>query len=367
MKVCHLTSVHPRHDTRILEKECVSLAKEGYEVYLIANDGLKNEIYKNVHIISTGYSPKSRLSRLFLSSRIVVNEALRIDADLYHLHDPELLSIISKLKKNNKVVIFDAHEDTEEQIRDKYWIPHIFRSIISFLYRCVAYKKMKIADAVITVTPQLVEKFGKYNENVRMITNYPIMNNNRTTKLKKCDDKYVFFAGGINEQWCHKYIAKALEYTDEIKFYFAGKSDNSEYLSDLLTYKSSCYLGLISHDDVMDYYEESLAGMAILNCSQVGREGTLGNTKLFEVMQAGKPVICSNLTLWREIIEKYKCGICVDYNDVSAITRAIKFLIDNPNTAKEMGENGKKAVADVFNWTTQERELLSLYSVLMVD
>lgn len=44
VKICHITTVHPnRYDVRIFEKECVTLAKNGYEVTLIVNDKLQDE------------------------------------------------------------------------------------------------------------------------------------------------------------------------------------------------------------------------------------------------------------------------------------------------------------------------------------
>ncbi len=42
-KVCHLTSAHQRYDVRIFQKECLSLAKHGYDVTLIVNDDLEDE------------------------------------------------------------------------------------------------------------------------------------------------------------------------------------------------------------------------------------------------------------------------------------------------------------------------------------
>ena len=68
-RICHITSAHGRYDTRIFQKECRSLAKEGYEVYLLVNDKNKNEVIEKVKIISTGYLPKSRLERFFVSHR----------------------------------------------------------------------------------------------------------------------------------------------------------------------------------------------------------------------------------------------------------------------------------------------------------
>lgn len=102
IKVCHVTSIHSRYDGRIFSKECISLAENSYNVSLVVNDQQSDEIIDNVHIYSIkDRAHSSRVGRLLSLNRIE-KKALAIDAEIYHLHDPELLLIAKKLKKGEK-------------------------------------------------------------------------------------------------------------------------------------------------------------------------------------------------------------------------------------------------------------------------
>lgn len=43
IKVCHMTSAHGEEDVRIFHKECVSLAKAGYDTYLVERGESRRE------------------------------------------------------------------------------------------------------------------------------------------------------------------------------------------------------------------------------------------------------------------------------------------------------------------------------------
>jgi hypothetical protein len=110
MRIAHLTSAHPRDDIRIFLKECRSLAVRGHEVVLVVADGFGDEFRDGVMIADVGRS-KGRLDRMVNTTRRVLRKALDLKADIYHLHDPELLPIGLALKSRGKKVVFDAHED----------------------------------------------------------------------------------------------------------------------------------------------------------------------------------------------------------------------------------------------------------------
>ena len=82
-------------------------------------------------------------------------------------------------------------------------------------------------------------------------------------------------------------------------------------------------------------------------------------------MSAGLPIITSNFPLWREIVEGNNCGVCVDPLNPKEIADAIQFIVDNPLKAKEMGENGKNAIYDHYNWSNESKKLFELYDKLI--
>ena len=84
-------------------------------------------------------------------------------------------------------------------------------------------------------------------------------------------------------------------------------------------------------------------------------------------MSAGLPVIASNFGLWKEIVQGSKCGVCVDPNDINQITTAINFLHSNPKKAQKMGENGKKAILEKFNWNLESEKLVNFYKKILSE
>ena len=215
MKICHMTSVHPQEDIRIFHKECISLANAGNEVYLVSQGNRYNKA--GVHLYGIPNDKKGRLNRFFLFSKKIYETALSIDADVYHLHDPELLPFGMKLKKHGKKVIFDSHEDVPQQILDKQWIPIFLRKIISKIYKSYESYVVNRIDAVITAVPYVAEKFDKRAKIVININNYPKLDDIQFQEKSFFERQaIVCYAGGVNELRGEKIMINVMKYVNGI-------------------------------------------------------------------------------------------------------------------------------------------------------
>lgn len=364
LKICHVTSVHKYNDGRIFYKECCSLVKFGYDVSLIAPN-CKDQNLCGVNIWGIEQCG-GRLNRFLKFQRQILNKAIDLDADVYHFHDPELLSIALKLKKRRKKVIFDSHEDVPNQIKSKMYIPKILRGIIAICYAKYEAYVLKRIDAIVTVSPNIKERLVKINANTYLITNYPILD--KTPSMQKKSNQDICFPGQISRLWMHHNILLAISKIDKIHYRLAGPADR-QYLNELQKMKEwekVEYYGEIKSSDVEKMLANSYIGIALYDyCPEVGMTvGTLGNTKIFEYMRSGIPVICTDFQIWKKIIEKHQCGICVNPHNINDIKEAIKFLLNNPTKSFEMGRRGQSAVIMEYNWETQEEVLKQMYNLI---
>lgn len=366
IKVAHLTSVHTRYDTRIFLKECLSLARS-YSVYLVVADGKGDEENDGVKITDVG-APRGRLSRIFKTTKKILNAAVKIDAAIYHLHDPELIPVALKLKRLGKIVIFDAHEDVPKQLLGKpYLIKPVKRllSSVFYLYERWACRKM---DLIITATPYIRDKFIKINRMAVDINNYPLLGELADGGVDWSKKRnYVCYVGGVTQIRGIFTVVDAFNYVQSnARLMLVGKFADASLEETARTsegWGSVDALGFLERRGVREVLSQSVAGLVTFLPSPNHIDAQ--PNKMFEYMSAGVPVIASNFPLWKEIIEGNNCGLCVDPLVAPDIAAAIDYFVQNPESAEQMGRNGKQAVEQKYNWSMEEAKLLAFYKTLL--
>ncbi len=365
-KVCHLTSVHPIDDIRIFYKECTSLAKNGYEVTLIAFGAQEYVETKNgVECISLKTPVRNRLQRFIKRSNVIYQKALEVQADIYHLHDPELLLTALKLKKNGHHVIFDAHEDFPKQILQKTYIPILLRKPIAIIAKIIDKKVTTRLDNVVCAAPSISNKYLQWNCKSVEIRNYPILKNIAPISHNNNKQKAICYAGGISEIRGITNLLDAIVETN-YKIILAGLFSDAKYeqsLKEHKGWKQVDYRGFVSQKELYEIYAESSIGIGLFHPSPNHVDGI--TTKLYEYMYAGIPVIISDsVKSNREVVEKHQCGIVVNPFKRQEIVNAIHLLMNNDKLAQEMGENGRNAVLDHYSWKNEENKLIAMYNNL---
>jgi len=360
LKACHISTVHKSSSVRIFHKELTALIKAGYEVdFIVPND--RDERRDGIQIVAL---PKARslIHRMVLLTLRSFWLAVRQKADVYHFHDPELIPVGLLLKLLKKKVIYDAHEDVPRQILSKEFIPGYCRSKVSWMCEKIENSAARRIDAVVSATPFIRDRFMRLGCRCVDINNYPILSEFEFTNNGwQRKERAACYIGGINR------IRGVFEMVDAIgrtnaKLFLAGEfSSTAEYDSVRLSlnWASIDKLGQVSREKIRETLSRSMVGLVLYH--PVPNHFEAQPIKMFEYMSAGIPLVASNFPLWKDIIEGNHCGICVDPLNSAAIARAIQWVVDNPDKAKRMGENGLKAVRKKFNWESEEKKLLSLY------
>jgi len=363
-RIAHISTAHHRNELRVHLKECNSLSASAYEVFFFVADGLGNQRIANVQVMDVG-AVKGRLDRMLICPWRLMFAARKINACIYHFHDPEILPVAFFLKKNSAAVIYDSHEDVPRAILSRTWIPKWIRGFVSFTFESFENFIARKLTIVVGATPLITNRFRKVGCNSITINNFPLSSEIYQNNLNKKRVKRICFLGGISLARGVREIIEALDTLDVI-LTLAGPFDRPETkkaLSKLPGWRRVDYKGNISREAVMEIMSESMIGM-ICYLPEPNHINAYPN-KLFEYMSAGLPVIASDFPLWREIVEGNRCGICVNPTSPQEIARAVNQLISDNEAAANMGENGKRAVLTTYNWNSEEKKLLNLYAEII--
>ncbi|MFN3301251.1 MAG: glycosyltransferase family 4 protein [Sediminibacterium sp.] len=331
----------------------------GYEVFLIAPH-TKNMIVDGVKIIALPEA-NTRLHRISLLTLKAFYTAFKLKADIYHFHDPELLPVGVLLKIfTGQKVIYDVHEDVPRQVLSKYYISKQLRPTISKIFEIFENHSAKRFDYLITATPFIRDRFLKMRCKAIDVQNMPLLS--EFTNIEHdwgAKEKAVCYIGGINKIRGLYEMLEAMNLLQDVKLYIAGPVEGKEEKSVMANSKKVKYLGYLKRDEIKNLFKKVIAGLVLLHPEDNYKKSQ--PTKLFEYMSAGLPVITSNFPMWKEIIQSYHCGLCVNPLNPKEIAEAIQYLREHQKEARKMGENGRKVVLEKYNWEKESEKLLKIY------
>jgi glycosyltransferase involved in cell wall biosynthesis len=287
---------------------------------------------------------------------------------------------IKKAKIVYDVVEFYIHDFFMRLPKSIKWLENISYSFENAL--------VKISDGIITIPSfqdQYFNRYKKYNSNVEVIKNVPVTGNNdfnkfnyeEYDKLRKNYEgqKIVIYIGTISEEWGLSKLLDALlivkKVFPEVKLLILGYAvrNYDKVILNLISLNNLQHnvdlVGFIPYSQLFIYL--NLAILGVVPIQPINRFKLLGNgtsRKVFDYMNAGLPVVAPNFGELSKAVEEENCGILVDSSNSRQIAEAIIFLLKNPDKAKEMGQRGRNAVEEKYNWQIESRKLLKVYDNL---
>jgi glycosyltransferase involved in cell wall biosynthesis len=363
-RVCQITTAHPVDDHRILHKECVSLRDAGYDVTLIApHDG--DVVLEGIPVVGLRGQPHSPVRRMAERGHAAYRAALRVDAELYHFHDPDFLPYGVRLARAGKRVVYDAHEDVPVQIRYKDWIPARARAGVARAFARLESACVGRIDGVVTVNRQIRDRLRRHQPRTVIVANYPRLDEIVPAQAWSERARAACYVGAITRVRGAGGLVDAMAHTDA-ELLVAGAISPPELRLELersAGWSHVRYLGRLGRERIAELLRRARVGVIPLQPTANYVEAY--PVKLFEYFAAGLPVVATDVPLWREILDGHDCGICVPHGAPERMGAAITSLLDDDARARAMGDRARRLAEERYSWASQAGVLLGLYQELL--
>ena len=380
MKICILTTVDSPSDPRVFYKEAKSLAKVHDVIVIAPSDEPIDKEIDGIRVITVRKLTNKILHPITMWK--IFREGLKQECDVCHCHAPGglFLGALLKILKRSKVV-YDAREHYPSLIAENSLFPDFIRPLVRFLADIEERVLIRFADVVITVNESLQKHYAKIGKEAIVIYNFPNLKafnpdkKNGILGEEYAQNKIVIYEGAVSrKRGLDKFLLalpKVRETVLDVKFLVVGKlfdtGDFEKWIDDYLKKQKLNanfeMIGQKPHEEVVNYINISNVGIILFQPTHYNNLIGLP-LKLFEYMACGKPVVASNFPEIAKVVKEADCGILVDPTDVDEIADAILYLLEHPEEAKRMGENGRRAVEEKYSWDKMEEKLLELYGRL---
>jgi glycosyltransferase involved in cell wall biosynthesis len=368
-----------RPDPRVL-KEAVSLSNSGFEITILCWD--RQAELKPAELLPSGIKI-IRIQNIRSSYGIGARQLLkvplfwvaaqrhlrRISPAIVHCHDFDTLpaGLFFRLFHHTQV-IYDAHEYYTEFIKPRLGgvSGGIIRIIIGWLEAIGAH----LANAIVTVDGTLATIYKKRNRNVVILGHYPMKSMALLSNpvFTRSELRMIYTGRLSTDRGLLVYstlLEKLLQLGIPTRLTLAGAFTPEAEMQIFFEHAKQVagsidYLGWIPYDKISDIYLIADIGLVIL--MPLPRYMAAVPVKLFEYMASGLPVIASNFSSIAQIVNNSRCGLLVDpLADITPTAQQIAKWYEDKTIPQVMGENGRQAILNQYNWDQQINNLVNLY------
>lgn len=344
------------------------MREHGYNVQVIclkSNETPSHEIIQGIEVYRISILSK-KLHRIFSFIKYLefffrVQKYLK-KADLVHVNDFEPLPIVwfARMSGGNFKTLYDAHEFASE----RNGLNKVFRQLIRSTEKFFG----EFCDEIITVSESISSEYRRIHkrERVDVILNVPLFPKfissscNIRETFNISDKKKIFLYQG--KLLINRGIEFLIEAFDDIHpdavlvFIGSGTLEDKVRKAAALNHKIY-HKSAVPYDDLLAYTSSADFGLMTAENVCLSYKYCMPN-KLFEYINAGIPVITTNLKDCSELVIREKIGLVLENDNAEGVRNTINFALesDNQNYA-----NSLKVAATKYNWDKEKEKLYKIY------
>ncbi len=346
------------NDQRV-HRVCTSLQKFGYNVTLTGRK------LRNSPKISREY--KTRRFRLLFNKGILFYGCLNARLFWYSIfrrcdvllaNDLDTLAGLgmANILKRKKLV-YDSHELFTE-------VPELEnKRKKKDIWLFIEKKFITKADASYTVCNPIAEHYNKkYGINMAVVRNLPFLSYFPNDYENR--ERILIYQGALNKERGIEMMIDAMQYINDYKLILAGKGDletdlKSQVEDKNLTHKV-VFTGNLDFTELKEITKTARLGFSLEQGKSLNYKYSLPN-KIFDYIQSGVPVICSDLPEMREVINDNKVGIVSQCSTGEELATEVNNLLNSDDILQY--HSNCQVAAQKLNWENEQRVLKSIFKV----
>jgi len=356
-------------DQRV-HRVCLALTDSGHSVHLFGSaDGdalpLPEKPWKQERL--PRWFSKNMLRYLELNLRLTVR-MLRGKTDVIYANDLDVLGaccLVSVLRR--KPLIYDSHE---------YFtgVPELLKSPLKrWIWGTIERLCLKRTTHRFTVNQSIASLLEQqYGYGFKVLRNVPVpfAQENRSAKRSDYgipDEKFIVIlqGSGINiDRGGEELVAAMAELPEPIHLVIAGSGDVYHKLEKISAKQGLTsrihFLGRMPYPRLMQLTALCNLGVSLDKPTSINYRFSLPN-KVFDYVQAGIPLIATDLIEVGQLVRQYRIGILIQEVTPTEISRAILSLYADSQKMKQLQENCRSA-AQILHWDAEKQVLVEAFN-----
>jgi len=360
MKTLYITVTNDLSGDQRVHRIASTLVEMGFEVHVVGR-----QLKDSLPLQQTPYQTH-RLRLLFTQGKwfyLAYNLRLILfllfrKVDVINSCDLDTLlagHILSKVKR--KPLVYDSHEYFTEvpELVHRPATQRIWLSLEQWIFPKLQH--------VYTVNQSIADIYSQqYKVDVRVIRNLPLTKNQSQTTS---EEKILIYQGALNLGRGIDLMIDAMEHLEGYKLWIVGRGDVEQELRVQAANKSWAtrviFKGFVPFSELATLTYQASLGLSLEE--NMGKNYYYASpNKVYDYIQAGIPVIVSDLPEMRRTVEDWGIGEILRVEDRNPwqLSRLVLRLMEEEYSTKKYSLASKKA-ARILNWEEEQNRLKQIY------